>query len=136
MPRRLEARDLLRLGAALLLVAIIAAAILLGRVPLYFAALYLVAGLASAVNYWRDKRAAGARSWRVPESTLLGLDLLFGTVGGLLAQYALRHKTQKRSFVTATALIAALHVAGLAALATGLVRLPPVILQLPSLLAG
>lgn len=103
------------LGAALIaLLAIIAA--LFGPKLLWLPAVYLLLGAISMLLYWLDKRAARAGRWRVRESWLHGIDLIGGVAGGLVAQELLRHKTSKRSFIVMTALIALLHVAGLATL--------------------
>lgn len=48
--------------------------------------------------YAWDKRAARRDLRRVPERTLLSLDLAGGWPGGALAQTTLRHKTRKLSY--------------------------------------
>jgi uncharacterized membrane protein YsdA (DUF1294 family) len=45
-----------------------------------------------------DKRAAMARSRRIPERTLLGLAAIGGGLGAVAAQQMLRHKTRKEPF--------------------------------------
>ena len=45
-----------------------------------------------------DKRAAIARRRRVPETTLLALAVLGGSLGGLLGMLLFRHKTRKPAF--------------------------------------
>lgn len=54
--------------------------------------------LTSAVMYWLDKRRAECNGQRIPESTLLVVDLLGGWPGGWWSQQRFRHKTQKTSF--------------------------------------
>jgi uncharacterized membrane protein YsdA (DUF1294 family) len=103
-----------RLAVAALLLAALLITMSLGRAPVWLLWLYLVVSIASAIAYGLDKRAAGAGSWRIAESTLLGIDLVGGIVGGLLAQVAFRHKTSKPSFGTATFAIAVLHLLALA----------------------
>ena len=45
-----------------------------------------------------DKRRAGARKWRVPETTLLLLAVFGGSVGGILGMLVFHHKTKKPKF--------------------------------------
>jgi uncharacterized membrane protein YsdA (DUF1294 family) len=61
--------------------------------------------------YGVDKWKAAKRQWRVPEKTLLTVDLLGGWPGGLAGQRVFRHKTSKRSYQAAFWGIVALHVA-------------------------
>jgi uncharacterized membrane protein YsdA (DUF1294 family)/cold shock CspA family protein len=99
-----------RVVAAAVILALLSANIILYRLPVWVAALYLIAGAGSFILYRGDKRAAETRAWRKPERRLQLLDLTFGIVGGLFAQHVFRHKTYKPGFVTVTALITALHV--------------------------
>lgn len=78
--------------------AIIAVATVLGALPGWVAALYLATSIASYIAYATDKSAARTRQWRVSESALLGIGLLGGWPGSIVAQQRLRHKTQKSSF--------------------------------------
>lgn len=59
--------------------------------------------------YRRDKRAAQAGAWRVPESTLHLLELCGGWPSAYFAQRILRHKTSKRSFLSVYWGIVLLH---------------------------
>jgi uncharacterized membrane protein YsdA (DUF1294 family) len=65
--------------------------------------------------FWWDKDAARKGQWRVPESRLLWLALIGGSLGAVLAQRLLRHKTRKEPFRTQLMLICALHVIALVA---------------------
>ena len=67
-------------------------------IPLWVAGLYLVASVVCFVVYAADKSAARADRRRVPERTLLGLGIVGGWPGAIVAQQTLRHKTQKVSF--------------------------------------
>lgn len=62
--------------------------------------LYGVASVATFVAYARDKAAATKGRRRTKETTLHLLSLVGGWPGALVAQAALRHKTQKREFRT------------------------------------
>ncbi|MGN0262724.1 MAG: DUF1294 domain-containing protein [Eggerthellaceae bacterium] len=43
--------------------------------------------------------ARGSRRSRIPEACLLGMGLIGGAIGGIVAMYAVRHKTKKWYFV-------------------------------------
>lgn len=91
----------------------------LGYTPLIVAVLYLVFSLLAIVAYAKDKSAAKAKQWRVPENTLHALALCGGWLGAAVAQEQFRHKTQKTSFLLVfwltvtlnTALFVGLHMA-------------------------
>lgn len=70
----------------------------LWKVPGWVAGLYLGASVVCFVVYAIDKSAASADRWRVSEDTLLGLGLIGGWPGAILAQQILRHKSSKASF--------------------------------------
>ncbi|NTJ42139.1 DUF1294 domain-containing protein [Agrobacterium larrymoorei] len=61
-------------------------------------ATYLTCNLLVFLIYWWDKEAARNGEWRVSESTLLWLAFLGGSLGAVLAQQLLRHKTRKEPF--------------------------------------
>ena len=116
-------RDRLRVYIALILLAMLLFGWLAGSIPLALVGLYLVLGLASFGLYYNDKRSAQAREWRTSEATLQGLDLVFGIIGGLLAQQIFRHKIAKPGFAAMTYVIAAVHVLWLGGLASGRISL-------------
>lgn len=70
----------------------------LGYTPIALTALFLLASLIAYYLYAKDKAAAIAGTWRVPENSLHTSALLFGWPGALIAQQRLRHKTKKKSF--------------------------------------
>ncbi len=45
-----------------------------------------------------DKRKAQRGAWRIPESTLMGVAVLGGSVGALAGMYKFRHKTRHVKF--------------------------------------
>ncbi|HVK92347.1 MAG TPA: DUF1294 domain-containing protein [Mycoplana sp.] len=61
-------------------------------------AILLLVNVLAFLAFWRDKEAARAGEWRVPERMLLGLALVGGSLGAVLAQRLLRHKTRKEPF--------------------------------------
>ena len=69
-----------------------------GPLPWIVPPLYAVASLAAWLLYAFDKSAAMNGRWRTQEATLLGVGLVGGWPGALLAQQQLRHKTRKLSF--------------------------------------
>ena len=76
--------------------------------PLLFWA--VVASVLSFTLYALDKRAAVKGRRRVPESTLLVADALFGYPGGFLAQRILRHKGRKTPYQLRFWLIVVAHI--------------------------
>lgn len=61
--------------------------------------LYLVIiNVITFVLFGVDKYKAIRQEWRIRESTLLGLALIGGSIGGWLAMYIFHHKTKKVKF--------------------------------------
>lgn len=77
---------------------------------LVYGAYLLFINLWTAYQYAYDKRAAIRKRWRVPERTLLLLNLAGGVVGAWLAFFLLRHKTRKSRFWVVQSACSALHV--------------------------
>ena len=64
-----------------------------------FVALTLLAvNLVTFLLFWRDKQRAMAGGARVAESDLLGLAMLGGSPGALVARQLLHHKIAKQPF--------------------------------------
>lgn len=95
--------------AALAIIAVLLVSVFAGRLTIAMLWVYGVVGVASAMAYLFDKRAAIRGERRERESTLHLLDFFFGIAGGLLAQQLAHHKTQKPGFAAITWLIATLH---------------------------
>ncbi len=68
-----------------------------------------LANLIAFAAFAHDKSQARMGGWRVSESTLLTLAFLGGSVGALLGQRILRHKTRKEPFRTQLRLILIMH---------------------------
>ncbi|MDI1262470.1 MAG: DUF1294 domain-containing protein [bacterium] len=60
--------------------------------------LLVIVNAAVFVLFMLDKHLAKERSRRVPESTLLLVALIGGSVGAIIGQQYWRHKTQKSRF--------------------------------------
>lgn len=61
--------------------------------------LYLIIiNVVTFVIFGVDKYKAIRQEWRIRESTLLGLALIGGSIGGWLAMYIFHHKTKKVKF--------------------------------------
>ncbi|MBO4531807.1 MAG: DUF1294 domain-containing protein [Paludibacteraceae bacterium] len=58
----------------------------------------IIISIITFIVYAWDKRKAKKGAWRTPESTLLLLAAVGGSVGALLAMYMLRHKTNHKKF--------------------------------------
>jgi len=113
-----------RIGAALLLIALILFSISLGQVPRWLGLYCVALSVLSAAAYWYDKRQAIAGGRRVSETSLHLLDLAGGIIGGLMAQVAWRHKTAKAEFGGMTGAIVFAHIAIILLLDFGFVRVP------------
>jgi uncharacterized membrane protein YsdA (DUF1294 family) len=62
------------------------------------------------LRFWQDKQRAIAGQRRIRESDLLGLALIGGSPGALLARQLFRHKTRKEPFSTQLLTIVVLQV--------------------------
>lgn len=85
-----------------------------GPLPWIVPPLYVIASLVAWLLYAFDKSAAMNGRWRTQEATLLGVGLVGGWPGALLAQQKLRHKTRKLSFQVPFWFTVALNCAALA----------------------
>ena len=66
------------------------------------------------LRFWQDKQRAIAGNRRIPEGSLLGLALIGGSPGALLARHLFRHKTRKQPFSTQLFVIVAVQIGLLA----------------------
>ena len=96
-------------------VAVVLAAVVIAKLPLYVPLFYAGISLLTFTLYWWDKRKAqaGHSHKRTPESTLQFMALLGGWPGALLAQSYLRHKSQKRAFLFVFYLVSLLNLIAL-----------------------
>ena len=76
----------------------------------YFVGAYLLLiNLLLFILMGRDKAAAQAGARRTPETTLLALAVLGGSLGGLLGMLFFRHKTRKIAFRIGFPLLLIVH---------------------------
>ena len=78
---------------------------------------FVVINLLTILRFWQDKRRAIAGERRISEGDLLGLALIGGSPGALLARKWFRHKTRKEPFSTQLFVIIALQIGALIGLA-------------------
>lgn len=84
--------------SAMAFFALLGALVLLQKLPIALLVFYCVVSVVTFALYALDKSAAQAGRWRVQEAKLHVFALMGGWPGAMLAQQALRHKTQKQSF--------------------------------------
>ena len=83
----------------------------------FFIAIYLLAiNITAFLTFAWDKHCAQNGMWRVRESTLLLMSAIGGTIGSMIGQSVLRHKTYKQPFGTYLYVIAFIQVFVLVAL--------------------
>ncbi|MDY4582342.1 MAG: DUF1294 domain-containing protein [Candidatus Faecousia sp.] len=76
---------------------------------LFFVYLLIVNAL-GFVLMLADKRKARKKKWRIPESTLMLVALIGGSIGCLSGMYLFRHKARHPKFTVGVPLILALQV--------------------------
>ena len=57
-----------------------------------------------------DKQKARRGAWRIPESTLMAIAAIGGSIGALAGMYTFRHKTRHLKFVLGIPLILAVQI--------------------------
>ena len=72
--------------------------------------LFLLFNIITFFTYGIDKYKAIRDKWRVPESTLIILALVGGSVGALLGMKVFRHKTKHPKFYISVPLILVLQI--------------------------
>ena len=88
----------LALGVTLAFLAVVAALVGFGRMPVAIAGFYLTLSLITFGLYGLDKSAARKGQWRIAEARLHLFQVAGGWPGALLAQQWFRHKTRKQPF--------------------------------------
>ena len=59
-----------------------------------------------------DKHKAKKNLWRIPETTLMGVAAIGGSLGSLMGMYLVRHKTRHLKFTLGIPVILALQIVG------------------------
>ena len=79
---------------------------------LYVPFILFAAGMnaVSFLAFWLDKRYAVRQKWRIKESTLFAISILFGALGAVLGMLLFRHKTKKPGFVVLLPILALLQI--------------------------
>ena len=68
--------------------------------------IYLIAiNIITFLSFVIDKKRSQKNKWRIPESRLLFLALIGGSLGGLTAMILARHKTKKLKFIVGIPLL-------------------------------
>lgn len=113
----------LHIATAAMLTILLQLGLMLERMPMPLAALYVLMGGFSLFAYSWDKQAAVLGAWRVRERDLLVIDFCGGIIGGLIAQHMLRHKRNKNSFQRGTLWAVLFHAALLGLIGAGVFAL-------------
>jgi uncharacterized membrane protein YsdA (DUF1294 family) len=77
--------------------------------PVIVAAYLLLISLVTFAAFAWDKHCSRTGRQRIREETLLGMAAIGGTIGALIGQHWLRHKTRKEPFRTMLYMIAAVQ---------------------------
>lgn len=72
-----------------------------------------VVNVIAFLMYGLDKVKAKRLQWRIPESTLLGVAVIGGSIGALLGMQIFHHKTKKPKFYIGVPVIFILQVIGI-----------------------
>ena len=101
------------LGLAVMLIAGTTGLVFYEKLALAWAWLATINAATFAI-YAFDKHRAKAEGRRVPELVLLGLALIGGTIGAVVAMLTLHHKTRKVSFLVPFVVVVIMQIAALA----------------------
>ena len=71
----------------------------------FLLAYLLTVNAAGFLSMLADKLRAKKNLWRIPESTLLAIAILGGSMGSLMGMYTVRHKTKHKKFTLGVPLI-------------------------------
>ncbi|NLM34770.1 MAG: DUF1294 domain-containing protein [Clostridiales bacterium] len=77
---------------------------------IYACAYLIIINIIALIIMYKDKKYAQKHKWRIKESTMFLIALLFGSLGVLLGMKAFRHKTKHWKFLVFIPLIFILQV--------------------------
>lgn len=77
----------------------------------YYFYIVIIMSILTIIIYGIDKIRAINNMWRIKETTLLIISLLFGSIGGLFSMYIIRHKNHKVKFVILNWVFLIIHIA-------------------------
>ncbi len=75
-----------------------------------FVLLWIFISIFTFFLYKIDKKKARKHQWRIKEATLLLFPWLFGSIGGIMGMYLLRHKTKHWYFVINNIIAIIIHI--------------------------
>ena len=70
----------------------------------------LIVNAVSFLLMLADKQKAKRHAWRIPESTLIGIAMIGGSIGALAGMYTFRHKTRHLKFILGIPLILVIQI--------------------------
>ena len=70
----------------------------------------IITNLIAFILYGLDKYKAIKNAWRIPESLLLTISFLGGSIGAILGMIIFRHKTKKMKFKVLNTLFLLIHI--------------------------
>ena len=86
----------------------------------YFIIYFIIINIIAFAAMASDKNRARKNAWSIPESVLLTLAFIGGSIGAILGMFLCRHKTKHRKFTVVFPLFLLLHIA-IALLLTGII---------------
>lgn len=76
----------------------------------YYLIIILIMSLITLIFYIVDKEKAKKNKYRIKEKTLILLSFLFGSLGGVVGMYVIRHKNKHIKFIVTNWLFLIVHI--------------------------
>ncbi len=77
---------------------------------IYYLIINIIMSIITLLVYAVDKYRAIKNKYRIKENTLLTLSFLFGSIGGLISIYLIRHKSKHLKFIILNWLFFLFHI--------------------------